>query len=211
MKTITAKPGSVLFRIVLIALACTCLTVTARPDDWAAARPSIFASGAHGLKVFPKDSTGVLFSLGDDGKEKVIWTTQLVNFPHQAFVAGDGKGVVTIDTWADLGREHSLVVYNDKGKVVGDYRLEDLLSEQEIRDRTIAFSPNRYWNEDASFRFRYDGNEIKYFDITLKWGKIITVNLDSGKLTTGAAVERGICKSESLAAARLAQALGQRR
>ena len=173
MNTITAEPRPPLFGFVLVALACCCLTATANADDWAAARPRIFASenGWHGFKVLPKNATGVLFSLDDDGKEKVIWTKQLVNFPHQAFVAGDGKGVVTIDTWADLGREHSLVVYNDKGKVVGDYRLEDLLSEQEIRDRTIAFSPNRYWNEDASFRFRYDGNEIKYFDITLKWGK----------------------------------------
>ncbi len=184
MKTISAQPRPVLFANGLIVVACFFMTATAGADTFGRARPGIFASinASHGFKVLSKHATGVLFSLDDDGKEQVIWNERLVNVPVRAFVAPNGKRVVTTDTHADLGREHSLVIYDDKGKILGDYRLEDLLSEQEIRDRVPQTSPNRWWTDEASFRFRYDGRDIKYFDITLKWGKIITVNLHSGKL-----------------------------
>lgn len=185
MKTVTTKLRPVVFGFVMIAFAGSCLSMTASADDWVAAGPQLFGSGSsYGFKALPKSLNGVLFSIDDDGKEQVIWSKQLVNFPHRAFVAGDGKHVVTIDTYADLGREHSVVVYDDKGKVLCDYRLEELLTEQEIRDRVIQTSPNRWWAEGASFLFRYEEEHIKYFDITLNWEKVITVNLDSGKLET---------------------------
>jgi hypothetical protein len=181
MKTIMTR---LLFGSLLSAFVCTFLTVSANADRWVAARPMIFASGgSHGFKVLPKDATGILFLLDDDGKEHVIWKKQLVNIPHQAFVPGDGRRIVTVDTYADLGREHSLVVYDDKGKVLADFRLEDLLSEEEIRDRVFQTSPNRWWAGEASFQFQHEGREMnKFFDISLKWGKLIRVDLDSGKL-----------------------------
>ena len=169
---------------VLSAFVCTFLTASANADDWFPARPMIFASGgSYGLKVLPKSATGILFSLDDDGKEHVIWQKQLVNIPNRAFVPGDGKRIVTIDTYADLGREHSLVVYDEKGKVLADFRLEDLLTEEEIRDRVGQTSPNRWWADEASFQFQHEGRKSnKFFDVSLKWGTLIRVDLDTGKL-----------------------------
>ena len=100
---------------------------TATADDWAEPSPRVFASrsGAHGFKVLPKSfetSSGVLFTLDAEGKEQVIWNKNVVNVPHRVFVAEDGKRVVTVDTYAKLGYEHSLVVYDDKGKVRTDYK-----------------------------------------------------------------------------------------
>ena len=172
MNTIFSDLRPALFGLVLIAFAGG-LTATASADDWAAPRPRLFISenGRHGFKVLPKNTGGVLFSLDDDGKEQVAWNKQLVNVPDKVFVADDGKHVVTIDTYADLGREHSLVGYGAKGKVLGDYRLEELLSEQEIRDRVIETAPNRWWASEASFKYRNRGQEAKYFQIALKVGK----------------------------------------
>lgn len=185
MKTITAQPRPALVAIVLIAVTCFCLMATTRADSFGRVRPGIFASsnGLYGFKALPKHATGILFTINEDGKEQVIWRKRLVNNPVRVLVAPNGKSVVTIDTHANLGREHSLVVYDDKGKVIGDYRLEELLSEQEIRDRVFKTSPNRWWTDQASFTFRHEGRQLsKYFDVTLKWGKVITVELESGKL-----------------------------
>lgn len=41
---------------------------------------------------------------------------------------------------------------------------------------------SRHMADEASFGFRCDGRDIKYCDVALKWGKIITVDLDCGEL-----------------------------
>src|SRR5262245_48772935 len=132
---------------------------TASADTWAPPAPRLFVSqwGTHGFKVLPKrslrTSTGILFTVTDDGNDLVIWSDTLVNLPHRVFVSEDGKRVVTVDTYARLGYEHSLVVYGDRGKVVADYKLEDLLNEDKIRERVQSSVSSRWWAEGASFKF----------------------------------------------------------
>lgn len=177
--TRSSQSTAVLF---VLAVAWTAWSDTATADDWAPARPAIFASasGRFGFKMLPRSSTGILFSIDDDGKDQVVWKKTLVNIPLRVFISGDGKRVVTVDTYADLGRKHSLVVYNEKGAVLADYELEDFLTDVEIRDRVPTSSPNRWWADEATFKFRLEGRDLQFFDVQLKWGKLIVVDLPTG-------------------------------
>ncbi|MBS0205177.1 MAG: hypothetical protein JSS49_19920 [Planctomycetes bacterium] len=118
-----------------------------------------------------------MFRLDDAGQEQTVWSKALVNFPSHAFVADRGKYVVTVDTYADMGREHSIVVYDDQGKVRADYKLEDFLTDVDIRDRVPTSSANRWWTTEADFNFVLDSRQ---FTITTNWGAVVTVNLESG-------------------------------
>src|SRR5262249_51057953 len=138
---------------------------------------------SHGFKVLPSakgfadPATGVLFTLGEDGKEKVAWSKELVNMPYRALVNDRGQ-VVTIDTYANLGFKHALVVYDSAGKVLGDYALEDLLTKEELEKvaRTVS---SRHWAGSTTFEFTPDG---KHFALTLKGGRVVKVDLATGKL-----------------------------
>ncbi len=171
----------------LVMLASFAITLAmARGADWGDPRPVLIASqsGQHGFKVLPKSfeaATGVLFSVDSDGKDQVIWKSSLVNVPHQVFVSNDGKRVVTVDTYAALGQKHSLVVYDDKGKVLVDYKLEDLVSEEDIRDRILSKGSSRSWAAAATCKFV--GGASESFEIATHWGAVITVNLTSGAVT----------------------------
>ena len=145
-------------------------------DTWAPPRPCVFASesGTYGFKVLePKflgTSTGLLFELDADGKERTVWSGKLVNVPHRVHVAEDGKRVVTIDTYGNLGHDHSRVVYDDKGIVLADYKLEEFLTPVEIQLQHVReylagrfSSPNpstvssRHWARHAIFAFTPEG------------------------------------------------------
>ncbi len=159
--------------------------LTASADTWERPKPRLFVSerGTHGFKVLPQQrllgtSTGVLFTVADDGNDQILWSNKLVNIPHRVFVSQDGKRVVTVDTYANLGFAHSLVVYDDNGAVVADYKLEDLLSENKIRELVPRTVSSRRWADGTSFRF-LDG---KHFEIIAKAETVITVDLDSGEL-----------------------------
>lgn len=165
------------------------VTAISPVDSFGRAFPGIFSSSnaRYGFKTLPKHATGILFTVGEDGEEQVLWKQRLVNIPVRALVAPDGQSVVTINTWADLGREHSLVVYDAKGKMLADYRLEDLLTTDEIRDHVFTTAPNRWWTADASFRFRPEGRRLaRFLEVSMEWGKTITVDLTSGKITAPA-------------------------
>jgi hypothetical protein len=159
----------------------------ARADSWAMPTPKDFrsASGGHVFHVVPaegnwfKPAEGVLLSRDRDGKEKVLWKKRLVNLPHQAFVADDGRHVVTIDTYANLGFQHSLVLYGEGGKLLADYELEDLLKGEEIRGRVTRSVSSRWWASSTKFAFGRDG---KAFTLSLKWGRTITLDLATGKI-----------------------------
>ena len=127
-------------------------------DSFGAPRPRIFSSesGTYGFKVLePKlgeSSRGVLFTLAPDGQETVIWTSKLVNLPGRVFVSEDGNRVVTVGTLGTSGHEHSVTVYTNEGKVLTDYKLEDILTEEELRFISQSTS-TRAWTVHASFRF----------------------------------------------------------
>jgi hypothetical protein len=105
----------------------------------------------------------------------------LVNIPVLAFVANDGKHVVTLDTWAKLGYEHALVVYGENGAVVADYDLDALLSGDEIAASVVHTMNARRWLQGATTAFDAAGQA---FVIRLQWGRVIRVALSTGKIET---------------------------
>jgi hypothetical protein len=144
-------------------------------DTWAMPRPRVFASaaGTYGFKVlnpvFLRTATGLLFTLDEDGQETQIWQAELVNVPHRVFLPDDGKRVITIDTYGRLGSEHALVVYDEQGKVLEDYALDDLLTEFEIQFLVRYSVSSVHWAQHSEFTFSPDRTQ---FIISFKYKEL---------------------------------------
>lgn len=176
---------------VIVALATSAVVIasaTAAADSWPGSRPQVYASanGSYRFKTRPPQlatwsgkSQGTLVSLAPDGTETVRWSRELVNIPVSAFVADDASHLVTFDTWAKLGYEHALVIYDDRGAVVVDYNLDALLSADEIASFVVHTVSARRWLQGASIAFDNDGQDIV---IRLQWGKSIRVALATGTI-----------------------------
>jgi hypothetical protein len=173
----------------------------ARADKWPAPSPRIFAqtNGQYAFKVLPdaaalgtlgRKSEGVYFTLDERGQEKVIWRAKLVNIPHRVMLVQSAKAgkyaryVITIDTWARSGQEHCLVVYGDKGKVIADFKLEELLTAKEIESLpTTASGP--HWSETDVAEFEDRSVQWDELVIRLKhkgWAKALRLTLSTGKI-----------------------------
>jgi hypothetical protein len=176
------------------------LSFDARADDIIAGRPQpkLFASvdAMYGFKTLPDaasvtmraghivgTSEGVFFTLDEHAKEKVIWRAKLVNIPGRAILAESGKYVITLDSWLSSGFEHCLVVYGEKGKVIVDFKLEDLLTAKEI-EGLPAIVAQRGWSEKNIAEFEDRSREEDQFVIRMKyksWTKVIRLSLSSGR------------------------------
>ena len=180
-------------KVLIVALATSAVLIasgTVSADSWPGSRPQVYASanGSYRFKTRPPQlatwsgkSHGTLVSLAPDGTETVRWSRELVNIPVSAFVADDASRLVTFDTWAKLGYEHALVIYDDQGAVVVDYDLEALLSADEITSSVVHTVSARRWLQGATIAFDNGGRDIV---ITLQWGKRIRVALATGKIET---------------------------
>src|SRR5688572_15180272 len=115
--------------VALLAAIATGWVSRALGDSWLVPKPRIFASqfGDYGLKMVPGDpgASATLFTLNEKGEEQTAWQGPLVNIPYRVYISDTGQ-VATVDTYARVGYEHALVVYDANGKVLADYRLEDL-------------------------------------------------------------------------------------
>jgi hypothetical protein len=157
-------------------------------DDLIAPGPRIYAqslSGKYALKILPgaDKSEGVFFTLDKDGKEEVIWRTKLVNIPGPAIITENGKYVITLDTFGRID-EHCLVVYGEKGKVIVDFKLQDLLTAKEI-DSIPSTVTMRGWHDKGIAEF--EDRSIGYDDLLIQmkhkgWSKVIRISLSSGKI-----------------------------
>lgn len=178
-------------KVFIVALATSALVIasgTVSADSWPGSRPQVYASvnGSYRFKTRPPQlatwsgkSHGTLVALAPDGTETVRWSRELVNIPVSAFVADDASHLVTFDTWAKLGYEHALVIYDDQGAVVVDYDLEALLSADEIASSVVHTVSARRWLQGATIAFDNGGRDIV---IRLQWGKRIRVALATGKI-----------------------------
>jgi hypothetical protein len=169
-----------------------------RGDSWPNPGARIFASedGIVGLKVVPeKDyrkkrhpvATGLVFSLNErDGSENILWKQGLVNIPARALILrsyGTLLAVVTLDTYAHMGYEHSLVIYRKDGKLVKDLQLEDLLTKEEIAHQVTRSTSSRWWRMQATFDLIHDPKNPK-LRISFDWGKVVLVELHTGKIVS---------------------------
>jgi hypothetical protein len=177
-----------LFLTVGVALALVFSSV-ARADKWPPAKPLVFAhrNGQYAFKTLPGRSEGVYFTLDEGGAEKVIWRAKLVNIPVRAMLAESSTGakyVITLDTWAHVGYEHCLVVYGEKGKVIADFKLEDLLTAEEI-ERLPASVSDRGWSDPDITEFEDRSWQEDQLIIRMKykgWAKVLRLSLSTGKL-----------------------------
>lgn len=169
--------------ILLAFTAIAVLSTPLRADKWEAPTPRVFGSqwGLHGFKVLKPEfggvSEGVLFRLDADGKEQIVWQARLLNTPHQVIVDDTGKFVATIDSYGNLGFAHAVVVYGDNGKVIRDFKLEELLTSNEIEANVLQSVSSRNWAYKASFQIE-DGHLVA----RLEWGKTLRVDLSDGKV-----------------------------
>jgi hypothetical protein len=179
-------------KLVVAALAASAVVIAsaaiASADSWPGSRPQVYASanGAYRFKTRPPQlatwsgkSHGTLVMLAADGTETMRWSRDLVNIPVIAYVADDGKHVVSFDTWAKLGYEHALVIYGEQGVVVADCDLEALLSADEIATSVVHTMNARRWLQGATIAFDTSGHDIV---IRLHWGRTIRVALATGRI-----------------------------
>jgi hypothetical protein len=170
-------------------------------DSWPPPHNTIFASvyGSHAVKVIvtrKSDSecaresaekpqgerqfwyvNATLFKLNEKGEEIVTWAKPLPFIPHQVFVS-EQQEVAGIDEYAHLGYRHALVVFSKQGDIIADYKLEDLLSDEEIKTRVTHTVSSRNWMINARVAFERAG----FCVIRLEWGKVITVHLETGAI-----------------------------
>lgn len=116
----------------------------------------------------------------EGGRYVQMFQVKLVNgdSPYEAFISNSGH-FLTIDEHANAGYEHSLVVYGVQGNVLKDYALEDLLSEEEIKQNVAISVSSRWWlGDEPKFSFKGD----KTFVIETGWGKTLSIDLQTGAL-----------------------------
>lgn len=141
-------------------------------DTWAKPGPRLFAGnyGQHGFRILnPQEggkSTGELFGIGNDGKEVVIWRSELVNVPMEVFIAPGGKRVITIDTHGNLGGQHSVVVYDERGQVIADHDTADLFNDNDLHHHIKRSISSLHWARAVVLSFSHDSQQ---FLITPKW------------------------------------------
>jgi hypothetical protein len=148
------------------------------------ARVFASASGGHIFRVAQKDRErpeGTLVAITDNFDERRVWRARLVNVPARILVADDGETAVGIDNaGCRFGSDHSVVIYGKSGRVVADYRLEDLVSAADIRRYVHVTMAGRHWTERATFSFSADDTSLV---ITFDWGRVIRIDLSSGKIS----------------------------
>lgn len=173
-------------------LTVACSVTVARADSWGPPTPGVFAAenGSYWVKTDVdgrKTATAALMTYNEETvgegadveieyKERVVWKQDLGYIPAKLLVSAWGN-VVGVNRYAHLGYEHSLVVWNKEGKQLADYRLEDLLTPEEIRHFVDHSTSSRWW--DVGARVTFDSDER--LDIELEWGKVISVDLLTGK------------------------------
>jgi hypothetical protein len=180
------------------------LVVTAAADRCPEPHNTIFASelGSFGLKILltPKSDAerkresaekpqgerqfwhtkATLFRLNDKGEEVVHWSKPLAYIPDRMLISERAE-VVGIDEYCRRGFRHALVVLGTDGNVLADYRLEDLLSSDEIESNVKSTVSSRRWMLNGRAAFERPG----FFVIRLDWGKVITVHLETGTIWPG--------------------------
>lgn len=194
---------------VFASLACG-LAIAGADDERRPLRDARSENGRYQLRIRTHRSAGEsgaccyaeLFER-PNGKERPrrLWHEKLVNevAPTRAVIHNGGRYVVTLDEFRRGGAAHALAIYDEKGAVLREYDLRELLRKDDwphvkVEGRALE------WLTDARFAF---ADEPPQFSIRLKWGREIRIDLRTGELadkTTTATQRDG--ESESGASSR---------
>jgi hypothetical protein len=100
-----------------------------------------------------------LYRVGDDKSYKLMSQWDLLNpvAPIDFYVSNDGT-LVTFDNWHNMGYGHVVVLYEQSGKRIQSYTLEELYSESLLAQ--IAMSVSSRWWRDKPIHFINNQTEI---------------------------------------------------
>jgi hypothetical protein len=106
-----------------------------------------------------------------------VWREKLVNevAPGYALIRDDGRFVITLDEFRRGGAAHALVIYNERGKLLREFELRELLHGDDwkhvnVEQRAIE------WLSEAEFTFV---DSPPQFDIKLEWEREIRIDLET--------------------------------
>ncbi len=111
---------------------------------------------------------------------RVVWEAVLVNetAPVYGAVSDDGRFVVTMDEYRVGGAKHAVVIYDERGRRLREFRLRELLSRRDLREVKVRGQAVD-WLSGARFRFEDDPAT---FIIELRSGREIYIDLERVEL-----------------------------
>ena len=198
--------------VIPLAVVCALAPAEASARCLQTAGVSLFASAdaRHGFKLtrtggVTKESvgnatasSGRLYTFDIDGRERVVWERRMmavhgsVLIGPSKFVAQGGRyvervPVVALGPSCPVGTNPVLTLYGPDGTLVADYDLEELLSKDELT-RVPVSSVGRHWLQGGSTSF---DAALHAFAITLSWGRVIHIDLETGRMVPDVTVVKG--------------------
>jgi len=180
-----------------------CLGVPTIADEWGAPEPVSFHSRGFGYvaEIFPPGSRqnstkrpfcyfyrvgygGILWKVDASLK----WKGPLANdlMPYQAIVSMDGR-LVTLNDYGSVGYKNAVAIYSQTGALVRTLPLDDLILASD-RGRIETSESSRWWNKGTKYFFLE--NPARLY-VLLAWGKVVELNLDTGRHKYGPSAEFG--------------------
>ena len=179
-------------------LAGAILSVVVFADDWGSPEPMSFHSRGflYVAEIFPaksRQNSGdkplcYFYKMDYSGAEwkigaHLVWQAQLVNpqMPYEAVVSTDGI-LVTLNDYGHLGYDNAVTIYDQRGKMIRSYTLDDLIPAQE-RNKIEQSMSSRWWNRNARYYFTQNPG---LFYVILPSGKAMEFQLERAKFHYGA-------------------------
>jgi hypothetical protein len=168
----------------IVALVCGVLAAgsAARADDWAAPTTKYLKSdsGRFRLVVTPGSAERAgKIALYDDQvatNPRRLYDRRSVNkVAPVTILLADGGQLITLDEWYTAGYAHALVIYDRKGRVVMDCRLEQLLLPAEMA--SVAQSVSSRWWRAPQHAVWLDKDAL---NIKSAWGPTLQFDLATG-------------------------------
>jgi hypothetical protein len=168
-------------------------------DDWMSPEPASFHARGLALvaEIFPpasRQNAGshalcYFYELEYPGtrwdvKPTLKWKAALVNeqMPVDAIVSPDGW-LVTLNNWGAAGGKHSVVVYDQRGRLIADWSGDQLfahpLLQKIARERRSVSSI--WWNENAKYYF----SRARALFVSIGPDAVIRIDLAGGSYRVG--------------------------
>jgi hypothetical protein len=113
-------------------------------------------------------ASGMLYDVLS-GDERLVWTNLLVTVPGAVWVDSGQRWVVTMGTYCSSSADHALAVYDDHGMLVRDWKLGELVTNQELERRQLnVVEAHEAWTSAAGLRFEVQRNTLL---VVLPWGE----------------------------------------
>ena len=109
-----------------------------------------------------------------------LWREKLVNevAPRHALIRNDGRFVITLDEFRRGGAAHAVVVYDERGELLREFDLRELLHGDDWKHVTAERRAIE-WLSDATLTFV---DSPPQFVIKLEWSREIRIDLEEIEL-----------------------------